>query len=79
MNKKTQKPKSKKASKAIPPRTNQSISMLRLHYKFWILFGVIILAGICIVLRVETPTTWTFLYALASWAALTTNPGSSPR
>jgi hypothetical protein len=45
-----------------------------LHYKFLILIGVLILAGITISLGKEAPVIWTFLYAIGGWAALTTNP-----
>ena len=57
----------------------RSVALLRLHYKFWILIGVLVLAGISVVLRVETPVVWTFLYGIGGWAALTTNPGSPLR
>ena len=57
-------------------KQNKSVTELRLRYKFWILFGVLMLAGISIVLRVETPVIWTFLYGIGGWAALTANPGN---
>ena len=58
---------------------SRSTASLKLQYKFWILIGVLILAGISIILRLETPVVWTFLYGLGGWAALTTNPGGVPR
>jgi hypothetical protein len=64
----------------MPYRKHQrSVTELRLRYKFWILIGVLLLAGISVVLRVETPVVWTFLYGIGGWAALTTNPGSPLR
>ena len=57
-------------------KQSKSVTELRLQYKFLILIGVLILAGISIVLRVETPVVWTFLYGIGGWAALTTNPRS---
>jgi hypothetical protein len=60
-------------------KRSQSVADLRLRYKFWVLIGVLVLAGISIVLRVETPVVWTFLYGIGGWAALTTNPGSNLR
>jgi hypothetical protein len=61
-----------KNSKKHNTKQSKSIALLRLHYKFWILFGVLILAGIAIILRIETPVVWTFLYGIGGWAALTT-------
>lgn len=60
-------------------KQDRSIAILRLHYKFWILISILVLAGISVVLRVETPVVWTFLYGIGGWAALTTNPGSPLR
>lgn len=73
--------KSKKSKRHKTPRIKQdrSIAILRLHYKFWVLIGTLILAGISVFLRVETPVVWTFLYGIGGWAALTTNPGSTLR
>jgi len=79
MNKNLSKSKSEKASKTSHKKRSQSTTKLRLHYKFCILIGVLILAGISIVLRLETPVVWTFLYGIGGWAALTTNPGSNLR
>ncbi|MBI5954967.1 MAG: hypothetical protein HY865_25190 [Chloroflexi bacterium] len=79
MNKKPLKPKNKKSSKATHRRGGQSISVLKLHYKFWILIGTMFLAGIAIFFDVETPAVWTFLYGIGSWAALTANPQNLPR
>ena len=53
--------------------------MLKIRYKFWILIGVLVLAGIAIVMRIETPVVWTFLYGIGGWAALTTNSGNNLR
>jgi hypothetical protein len=50
-----------------------STASLRIRYKFWILLGVLVLAGIAIVMRIETPVVWTFLYGIGGWAALTDN------
>lgn len=71
--------KNEKVSKTPHRKRYQSTTALRLHYKFWILIGVLILAGISIILRLETPVVWTFLYGIGGWAALTTNPGSNLR
>jgi hypothetical protein len=79
MNKKPLKSKKDKISTKTHSKRNHSIASLRLQYKFWILIGVLILAGISIVLRLETPVVWTFLYGIGGWAALTTNPGGNLR
>lgn len=79
MNRKLSKQNNKGHLIAPRKRRDQTVLRLRLHYKFWILFGVLILAGIAIVLRLETPVVWTFLYGIGGWAALTTNPGSMLR
>jgi hypothetical protein len=68
-----------KTPKKIDRRRNKSVTELRLRYKFWILIGVLALAGISIILRIETPVVWTFLYGIGGWAALTTNPGNNLR
>jgi hypothetical protein len=52
-----------------------STASLRVRYTFWILLGTLILAGIALVLRIETPVVWTFLYGIGGWAALTNNLG----
>ena len=59
------------------PRAHKVISTasLRMRYTFWILFGTLVLAGIALILRVETPVVWTFLYGIGGWAALTNNLG----
>jgi hypothetical protein len=44
-----------------------------MRYKFWILLGTLVLAGVAIVMRIETPVVWTFLYGIGGWAALTNN------
>jgi len=54
-----------------------STASLKMRYKFWILFGTLILAGIAIVMRIETPVVWTFLYGIGGWAALTNNLGKN--
>jgi hypothetical protein len=69
----TRKTNRKKQSKS-RSKKSQPIAILRLHYKFLILIGVLILAGITISLGKEAPVIWTFLYAIGGWAALTTNP-----
>ena len=77
MNRKYLKSKNNKTHQKPHFRRNRSIASLRLQYKFWILIGVLILAGVSIVLRLETPVVWTFLYGIGGWAALTTNPGNN--
>ena len=52
-----------------------SIASLRIRYSFWILLGILVLAGIAMVMRIETPVVWTFLYGVGGWAALTNNLG----
>lgn len=71
-NAKTSKTKKINSIKHASPST---IAMLRTRYKFWVLIGVLVLAGIAIIMRIETPVVWTFLYGIGGWAALTTNPG----
>jgi uncharacterized membrane protein len=64
-----------KSKQAVRHRTsyhNQNVTALRLKYRFLILFGVLVLAGIAIVLQTESPSVWTFLYGIGGWAALTT-------
>jgi hypothetical protein len=56
-----------------------SIVSLRVRYTFWILLGTLVLAGIALVLRIETPVVWTFLYGIGGWAALTNNLGRNLR
>jgi len=56
---------------------NISTASLKMRYKFWILLGILVLAGIAIVMRIETPVVWTFLYGIGGWAALTNNLGKN--
>ena len=56
-------------------RHHISTASLRMRYTFWILFGTLVLAGIALILRIETPVVWTFLYCIGGWAALTNNLG----
>ncbi len=79
MNTISSKSKNAKVTKKTHQKRNQSTAALRLYFKFWILIGVLILAGISIVLRLETPVVWTFLYGIGGWAALTNSPGGSLR
>ena len=79
MNKSLLKSKKDKTPSKTHSKRNHSVAFIRLQYKFWILIGVLVLAGIAIVLRLETPVVWTFLYGIGGWAALTTNPGSNLR
>jgi hypothetical protein len=51
-----------------------SIEYLKVKYKFYVLIADLLLAGISIVMRIETPVVWTFLYGIGGWAALTSNP-----
>ena len=67
-----------RARRAKHKRTKVSVSKreissadLKLRYKFWILLGVLFLAGIAMVLHVESPVVWTFLYGIGGWAAFT--------
>jgi hypothetical protein len=62
-------------------RSHHSIStaFVRMRYTFWILLGTLVLAGIAIVMRIETPVVWTFLYGVGGWAALTNNLGKNLR
>jgi hypothetical protein len=69
MKKKLLKPRNEKLSKIAYKK--QSIETLRLHYRFWVLFSILILAAVCVVLRIETPGVWTFLCAAGGWAVLT--------
>ena len=67
------------ARKISPSHHGNSIASLRIRYKFWILLGILVLAGIAIVMRIETPVVWTFLYGIGGWAALTNNLGKNLR
>jgi hypothetical protein len=60
-------------------RSHHSISTasLRIRYTFWILLGTLVLAGIAMVMHIETPVVWTFLYGVGGWAALTNNLGKN--
>lgn len=76
---KTSKPTNEKSPKSKPSRRDRSVELLRLRLKFWILLADLVLAGISIVTRVETPVVWTFLYGIGGWAALSNNPISRLR
>ena len=65
--------KPKQAIKRHAAFERQSVAVLRLKYRFQILFGVLVLAGIAILLKTESPSVWTFLYGIGGWAALTTH------
>ena len=54
--------------------SEESVEFVSLRYKFRILIGVLVLAGLSIIMHIESPTVWTFLYGIGGWAALTTNP-----
>ena len=69
------KTKSEKLKRVTRSHHDISTESLRVHYTFWILLGTLILAGIALVLRIETPVVWTFLYGIGGWAALTNNLG----
>ena len=56
---------------SVPPAS------LRIRYTFWILICTLVLAGIALVMRVETPVVWTFLYGVGGWAAITNNLGKN--
>jgi hypothetical protein len=56
-----------------------SVPSLKMRYKFLILLGVLALAETAIVMRIETPVVWTFLYGIGGWAALTNNLGKNLR
>ncbi len=71
MKKKQLKSKNEKPSKTVYLKSKQSIEAMKLHYKFWMLFGTLVLAAVCIIMRVETPGIWAFLSVSGSWAALT--------
>jgi hypothetical protein len=64
-----------KGKKLKHPRQNISAASLRMRYTFWILLVTLFLAGIAVILHVETPVVWTFLYGVGGWAALTNNLG----
>ena len=51
-----------------------STASLRMRYKFWILISTLVLAGIAMVMHIETPVVWTFLSGIGG-AALTDNLG----
>ena len=64
-----------KVKRVLRSRRGISTASLRMRYTFWILFGTLVLAGIALALRIETPVVWTFLYGIGGWAALTNNFG----
>jgi hypothetical protein len=65
--------KPKKLVKRFGIHKGSSVTVLRLKYRFLILIGVLVLAGIAIMLKTESPSVWTFLYGIGGWAALTTH------
>jgi hypothetical protein len=65
--------KSKKPVKHFGTHKDSSVTALRLKYRFMVLIGVLVLAGIAIMLKTESPSVWTFLYGIGGWAALTTH------
>jgi len=71
MKKKLLKPRNEKPSKTVYRKRKQSIEALKLRYKFLILTGTLILAAVCIVMRLDVPGVWTFLSISGGWAAFT--------
>jgi hypothetical protein len=61
----------RKLKTVLPYRRGISVKSLRIRYTFFILLGALILAGIALFLRIETPVVWTFLSGIGSWVALT--------
>ena len=70
------KPKLSKSQKGKRAKRNQSLEILEIKLKFCVLIFDLFLAGISIIMRVETPVVWTFLYGIGGWAALTAHPKS---
>jgi hypothetical protein len=64
-----------KRTKRVSRRHSKSTASLRMFYTFLILFSTLVLAGIALVMGIETPVVWTFLYGIGGWAALTNNLG----
>lgn len=79
MSDKTSIRKTNKANAKKGSRSQQSISIasLRMRYTFMILLSTLVLAGIAMVMHIETPMVWTFLYGVGGWAALTNNLGKT--
>ena len=71
--------KAEKVKKLSRSHHNISTASLRVHYTFWILLCTLVLAGIALILRIETPVVWTFLYGIGGWAALTNNLGRNSK
>lgn len=65
--------KSKKTFNRSKTHRRLSVAALRLRYRFLVLIGVLVLAGVAIILKTESPSVWTFLYGIGGWAALTTH------
>jgi hypothetical protein len=71
----TRKTNTGKVKRITRPRQSIPIASLRMRYTFLILLVTLVLAGIAMILRVEAPVVWTFLYGVGGWAALTNNLG----
>ena len=64
------KTKSRKPKRNSRYRRRISTTSLRILYAFLILVGALILAGIALFLRIETPSAWKFLSNIGSWLVL---------
>lgn len=71
------KTKERNVRKRSPSRHVLSAASLKMRYKFWILLGVLVLAETAMVMHIETPVVWTFLYGIGGWAALTNISGKN--
>jgi hypothetical protein len=71
------KTKVRNARKKSRPQLVISAASLKMRYKFLILLGVLVLAETAIIMHIETPVVWTFLYGIGGWAALTNNLGKN--
>jgi hypothetical protein len=71
MKKKPLKPKNEKSLRTVYRKRQQSLEALKLHYKFWVLIGTLVLAAVCIFIRLDTPGVWAFLSVSGGWAAFT--------
>jgi hypothetical protein len=59
-----------KSGKRVSRRSSKSTAYIRMFYIVLILFGILVLAGIALFLRIETPGVWMFLLGIGNWLVL---------
>ena len=67
---KAKKPKVKRG-KRVSRHPRKLTASPRILYIFLILFGALVLGGIALFLRIDTPFVWVFLSGIGNWLALT--------